>query len=163
MKKSGFLLTILLILGSMISGNCFADLAALNETQMRHATAQAGIALTAADRVALDSEIGTISYCDTDGTDGTPAYLSLNDISIQGYADFKNPVSVNITTKKDAFSDIALTGIDISLDGAEIHMDHFNVGSITVGSAAGEGNSFGSISVSDFHARISGNVRITSH
>lgn len=163
MKKLGFLLTILLIMGSMISGTCFADLAALNENQMRQATAQAGIALTAVDRVSLNSEIGTISYGDEDGTDGNPAYLSFNDISIQGYADFKNPVSVDITTRKDFFSDVVMTGIDISLDGAEVHMDHFEVGSITVGSAPGEGNSFGSITVKDFHAKITGNVRITSH
>lgn len=163
MKKSGFFLTILLIIGGMISGNCFADLAALNETQMREATAQAGIAMTAADRVSLNSEIGTISYGDEDGTDGRPAYLSFNDISIQGYADFKNPVSVELTTKKDFFSDAVMTGIDISLDGAEVHMDYFEIGSITVGSAPGEGNSFGSISIRDFHAKISGNVRITSH
>jgi hypothetical protein len=147
----------------MISGTSFADLVALSETQMKETTAQAGIAITASDRIELDTEFKHLSYCDLDGTDGNAAYLSANNVAIKGYTQFSSPVSIDITTWKDGFSDVSLTGIDMNFDGAEIHMDHLNIGSITVGNAPGEGNSFGSVSISDFHAKISGNVRITSH
>jgi hypothetical protein len=163
MKKTGFLLTALIVLIGMISDNSYADLAEMTETQMRNTTAQAGIALTATDRIIFDSEIGSISYGDEDGTDGTPGYLSMNNIVMKGYADLHNPVTVGVTTKTDYFSEIALTGIDISFDRAEIHMDKFEIESITVGSAPGQGKSFGSFRMTDYHATISGNVRITSH
>jgi hypothetical protein len=163
MKKTGFLLTTLLIMGLIISDNCFADLAALTEEQMKNTTAQAGIVLTAADKVMFNSEIGVISYCDEDGIDGTPGYLSLNDIEMKGYVDFAKPVSIDLTTKKDPFNGLVTTGLDISMDGAEFHMDKLKIGSITVGNAPGQGNSFGSILMTGYHSKISGNVRITSH
>lgn len=141
----------------------YAVLSALTETGMREAVAQAGIALTASDRITLDMEIGSMTYGDDDGTDGTAGYLSMNNISCQGVAQFKEPVFINVTNEIDSYSDVMVTGIDISFDGAVIDVDHFDIGSITVGSAPGEGNSFGSFSIRDFHAEISGNVRLTTH
>lgn len=141
----------------------YAVLSALTETGMRGAVAQAGIALTAADRITMDMEIGRMTYGDDDGTDGTAGYLSMNDISCRGVAYFKEPVYINVTNEIDEYSDLMVTGIDISFDGAVIDVDHFDIGSITVGSAPGEGNSFGSFSIRDFHAEISGNIRLTTH
>lgn len=148
---------------SLLPKSGYAIMTALTETGMREITGQAGIAITAADRVSLNIEADTISYGDEDGTDGNPAYLSLNDVSLSGYADFKNPVSIDVTTEIDHFSDFAVTGVNIHMSEVEIQVDRFEIGSITVGSAPGEGASFGSFSMTDFRAHISGDVRITSH
>jgi len=166
MKKLSFLLII--VLGASIGmmstpTKGYAILTPLTEAGMREATAQAGIAITAADRVALNMEIGSLVYGDDDGTNGTAAYLSMNDISVQGSVDLKEPINISVSSEKDLNSNEIVTGIDINLNGAVIDMDHFDIGSITVGTAPGEGKSFGSISIRDYHAEISGNVRITAH
>jgi len=166
MKKLSFLMMIVLgVSMGMVStpSKGYAIMTALTETGMREATAQAGIAITAADRVALNMEIGSLVYGDDDGTDGTAGYLSMNDISLQGSVDLKEPVNVSVTTEQDPFSNTMVTGINISLNGVVIDVDHFDIGSITVGPTPGEGKSFGSISIRDYHAEISGNVRITTH
>jgi hypothetical protein len=141
----------------------YAIMTALTETGMREATAQAGIAITAADKIALNMEIGSLVYGDNDGTNGTAGYLSMNDISFQGSVDLKEPVNISVSTEQDLFSNTMVTGINISLNGAVIDVDHFDIGSITVGTEPGQGKSFGSISIRDYHAEISGNVRITTH
>jgi len=164
MKRYNFFLTSLFFAFSMIiSTTCFADLTALTDTQMKATTAQAGISVTADDRLDMDMEIKTVAYGDEDGTDGNPAYLSFNDITMIGYAQFDNPVSFNFTTEKDFFSNNVVNGLNIAMNGVEIHMDTLDIGSITVGDAPGEGNSFGRVVVRDYHAKISGNIRITSH
>jgi hypothetical protein len=163
MKKTVILLTTLMIIGILISDNCFADLAELSAEQMKNTTAQAGIVLTAVDKVMFDTGIDVISFGDEDGIDGTPGYLSMNDIKMKGYANFAKPATIDITTRKDPFNGLMTTGLDISFDGAEIHMDKFEIGSITVGDAPGQGNSFGSFVMTGYHAKISGDVRLTSH
>jgi hypothetical protein len=164
MKRFDFFLTTLFFAFSMIiSATCFADLTALSDTQMKATTAQAGISVIADDRIDMDMEIKTIAYGDEDGTDGNPAYLSFNDITMIGYAQFDNPVSFNFTTEKDFFSNNIVNGLDIAMNGVEIHMDRLDIGSITVGDNPSEGKSFGKIAMRDFHAKISGNIRITSH
>jgi len=141
----------------------YAIMTAMTETGMRDATAQAGIAITATDKIALDMQIGTIAYGDADGTDGKAGYISMNNVSLLGSVTLQNPVSISVSTQKDAFSNNIVTGIDVVVSGMKIDIDHFNIGSITVGTAPGQGNSFGSISVTDYHAQISGNVRITTN
>jgi hypothetical protein len=166
MKKLSFLMMIVLGLsmGMMFApSKGFAIMTALTETGMREATAQAGIAITAADRVALDMEIRSLTYGDADGTDGNPGYISLNDVSFSAVMGFDAPVSVAVTTKMDPFENIMVTGIDVVMSGMTIDVDHLDIGSITVGSEPGEGDSFGSVSIRDYHAVISGNVRITAH
>jgi len=87
MKKLSFLMMIVLCVSmGMVStpSKGYAIMTALTDTEMREATAQAGIAITAADQIAFGMEIGSLVYGDSDGTDGTPGYLSMNDISLQG-------------------------------------------------------------------------------
>ncbi|MBU1171888.1 MAG: hypothetical protein KKD44_20230 [Proteobacteria bacterium] len=166
MKKLSFLMTIVLCVSmgmAITPSKGYAVLSALTETGMREATAQAGIAITAADQIALNMEIGSMVYGDSDGTDGTAGYLSVNDVSFQGVINLQEPVSISVTTEQDLFSHTMMTGINVSLNGATIDVDHFDIGSITVGTEPGEGNSFGSISIRDYHAQISGNVRITTN
>jgi hypothetical protein len=166
MKKLSFLMMIVLgVSMGMVStpSKGYAIMTALTETGMREATAQAGIAITAADQIALNMEIGSIVYGDSDGTNGTAGYLSMNDISFQGSIKLDEPVAISVTTERDLFSHNMVTGINVSLNGATIDIDHFNIGSITVGTKPGEGKSFGSISIRDYHAQISGNVRISAN
>jgi len=166
MKKLSFLTMIVLGVSMVmvsLPSKGYAIMTAMTETGMREATAQAGIAITAADQIAMDMEIGSITYGDSDGTDGNPGYISMNDVSFSAVLGLKNPVSIAVTTKMDPYQNAMVTGIDVTMSGMTIDMDHFDIGSITVGSAPGQGNSFGSISIRDYHAVISGNVRITSH
>jgi hypothetical protein len=148
---------------SLLPKDGYAIMTALTETAMREITGQAGIMITAADRVSMNIEADRISYGDDDGTDGTPGYLSLNNVTLNGYVDFKDPVSLNISTEVDHFSDLVVTGIDVHMTEVEIRIDTFEIESITVGPEPGAGPSFGSFSMTDYRAHISGNVRITSH
>lgn len=167
MKKLSFLIMIvfsasMLMVASPSKG--FATLTAMTETGMRSATAQAGIAITATDKIAMDMTIGSLTYGDTDGTDGTPGYISMNNVSFSSVMSFTDPVSIAVTTKADPFrNNTIVTGIDIAMSGVTIDIDRFDIDSITVGSAPGEGKSFGSFSMRDYHATISGNVRITTY
>jgi len=166
MKKLSFLMMIVLSLtmGMVFSpSRSYAVLTALTESAMKEATAQAGIAITAADKISHDMQIRNIAYGDTDGTNGKAGYISMNNISLLGVINLKEPVTISVSTEKDPFTNTMLTGINVNFSGARIDIDHFNIGSITVGSAPGEGASFGSISVRDYHALINGNVRITTH
>jgi len=168
MKKLSFLMMIVLglTMGMVFSpSKSYAVLTAMTEAGMREATAQAGIAITAVDKIALDMSIKTVAYGDSDGTNGTAGYLSMNNISFLGSVQLLSPVDISISTQKDPFSSSTnlVTGIDVKVSGLKIDVDHFDIGSITAGTAPGEGKSFGSFHIRDFHAQISGNVRITTH
>ncbi|MFA6011303.1 MAG: DUF6160 family protein [Desulfobacteraceae bacterium] len=166
MKKLSFLTMIVLGVSMVmvsLPSKGYAIMTAMTETGMREATAQAGIAITAADKIAIDMEVGCITYGDDDGTNGNPGYISMNDVSFSSVINLKDPVSIAVTTQMDPYQNTMVTGIDVAMSGMTIDVDHFNIGSITVGSAPGEGKSFGSFSIQDYHATISGNVRITTH
>jgi hypothetical protein len=164
MRKLNSLIIIVCVLGvALIPGVGIAELSLLTDDELRDVTGQGGISLVAEDQIAFDMSIGTAYYGDDDGTDGTPAYLSLNDVSLVGTATFDSPLSIGITTELDPYSNTQVTGINIAVDGVTVDIDHFRIGSITVGSAPGEGRSFGSIGIYDYHARISGRIRITAN
>jgi hypothetical protein len=164
MRKLNSLLIIVCVLGiALIPGVGIAELSLMTDDELREVTGQGGISLIAEDQIAFDMNIGTAYYGDDDGTDGTPAYLSLNDVSLKGSATFDSPVTYGITTELDPYSNTHVTGIDIAVNGMSIDIDHFTIGSITVGSAPGEGKSFGSFGIYDYHAKISGKIRITAN
>ena len=164
MKKLSFLIAALCFFGLLLLPNSgFAELVPMSETQMRQITGQAGVSISLSDQLDLNMDIGTVSYGDTDGNgNGEAAYLSLNDVSIHGSAVMLNPVSIEITTKDDGYRNTVATGVDLKMDGMIIDIEKFKIGSITVGSGPGQGTSFGSISITDYHAEISGNVRIST-
>ena len=138
-----------------------ATLSALNETEMRNTTGQAGIVITASDIVNLDVEIGHTAFGDSDGTgDGVGAFLSMNDIAMNAVVTMSEPVSVSITTESNPFTNTVVTGVNVTMSDVEIAMSNFSIGSITVGSEIGSGKSFGSFSISDYRAKVSGNIRI---
>jgi len=164
MRKLTSLIIIVCVLGvALIPGVGIAELSVMTDNELREVTGQGGITLVAEDQIGFDMNIGTAYYGDEDGTDGTPAYLSANDISLKGSATFDSPVSFGVTTELDAFSNTKVTGINIVVEGMSVDIDHFTIGSITVGSAPGEGKSFGSFGIYDYHAKISGKIRITTN
>jgi hypothetical protein len=167
MRKLNSLLIIVCVLGiALMPGVGFAELSPMTDDELREVTGQggfSGISIVADDQIDFDMTIGTAYYGDDDGTDGTPAYLSLNDVSLKGSATFDSPIDIGISTEQDPYSNTRLTGLNIAVNGVTVDIDHFTIGSITVGSAPGEGKSFGSFGMYDYHAKISGNIRITTH
>jgi hypothetical protein len=163
MRKLNSLIIVCVLGIALIPGVGIAELSLMTDNELREVTGQGGIQLVAEDQIDFDMTIKTAYYGDDDGTDGTPAYLSLNDVSLKGSATFDSPVSLGITTELDPYSNTQVTGINVEVSGMNIDIDHFTVGSITVGSAPGEGKSFGSFGIYDYHARISGKIRITTN
>jgi hypothetical protein len=169
MKKIFFsLIASLCLLGVLIlpeSG--FAFMTTLSEAGMRSATAQAGIAFSAVDSVALRMEIDTIAYGDAGSEDESGAYLSLNNTFLQGSIttneSANGSVRVEVSTEPNLFTGLVETGVNIAVRDVEINVDRFEIGSITVGTNPGEGPSFGRFVVEGFHAKISGDIRITTH
>ncbi len=163
MRKLGFLITAMVITGVVSLPSSATALTSMTETQMRNATGQAGIVATMQDRTEFNTYVKTLAYGDDDGTDGRGAFLSMNDIEFKGSVTALNPVTTNITSEMDPYGNRMLTGLNIGMDGVVVEMEKLNIGSITVGDAPGQGNSFGSISIEGFRAEISGNIRITTH
>jgi hypothetical protein len=164
MRKLNNLIIIACILGiALIPGVGIAELSLMTDDELREVTGQGGFVLVAEDQIDFDISVGTAYYGDEDGTDGTPAYLSLNDVALKGSVTFDSPVSCGISTQLDPYQNKQVTGIDIAVDGMTVDIDHLTVGSITVGNAPGQGNSFGSFGMYDYHARISGKIRITTN
>ena len=125
----------------------FAFMTTLSEAGMRSATAQAGIAFSAVEGVALKMEIDTIAYGDAGSKDVRGAYLSFNDTLLQGTITTNESVRVDVTTELSPFTGLVETGVNIAIRDLEIDIDRFEIGSITVGANPGEGASFGSILV----------------
>jgi hypothetical protein len=164
MRKLNSLLIIVCVLGiALIPGVGNAKLSLMTDDELREVTGQGGISLVAEDKIAFDMNIDTLYYCDDDGTDGTPGYLSLNDVSFKGSTTFDSPVKVDLSTQFDPFANGYNTGINIDVKGVKVDIDHFRIGAIRVGNAPGQGKSFGSFQMSGFSAEISGKVRITFH
>jgi hypothetical protein len=164
MRKLNSLIIIVCVLGvALIPGVGIAELSLMTDDELREVTGQGGISLVAEDRIAFDMNIATAYYGDDDGTDGTPAYLSFNDIALKGSVTFDSPLNVDLTTEFDPFSNTMATGVNINVSGVAVDIERFSIGSMTVGSEPGQGKSFGSFYMSDFHAKISGKIRITMH
>jgi hypothetical protein len=164
MRKLNGLLIIVCVFGiALIPGAGLAELSLMTDDELREVTGQGGIALVAEDMVAFDMNIDSLYYCDDDGTDGTPGYLSLNDIAFKGSTTFDSPVKIDLSTQFDPFANGYNTGINIDVQGVKVDIDHFRVGSIKVGTAPGQGKSFGSFQMSGYSAEISGKIRITLH
>ena len=163
-KLTTSIIIIACVLGvALIPGVGIAELSVMTDNELREVTGQGGISLVAEDKIGFDMNIGTAYYGDDDGTDGTPGYLSVNDVSLKGSVTFDSPVSFGVTTEVDAYNNTQVTGININVEGMSIDIDHFTIGSITAGSAPGEGKSFGSFGIYDYHAKISGKIRITAN
>lgn len=145
----------------VVPQNGFAFMTALSETGMRSTIAQAGLALNTVDEVAVDVDIGNLTFGSTGERNG--AILSFNNIEMDGSVIAHEPVGVEVTTERSPYTGEINAGVNITLSDVEIKVDRFEIGSITVGSAPGEGPSFGRFLIRNYHARISGDIRITTH
>ncbi len=165
MKKTYFsTIAALCLLGILIlPGTGFSFMTSLSDTGMRSATAQAGIAISSVDEVALNMEIDTIAFGSTGQLGEDSAFLSFNDIFMNGVITSNEPVSVAVSTELNPYTGFVDAGVNIKITEVEIDIERFEIGSITVGAKPGEGASFGRIIISDYHATISGDIRITTH
>lgn len=141
-----------------------AQFQALSSDQLDKVTAQSGIVLSA-DKLGIDMSADTIYYGDDDGVGGDSGagYLSLCGVQLQGSVQWANPVQVDIGTMKDPFGGTEVTAVKIQLSDMTIDIDRFSIDAIRVGSAPGEGKSFGSFGILGMHTEISGNVQIWAH
>jgi hypothetical protein len=147
----------------ILSPSAGLALSSMSDAEMQDTTAQAGFILSADEQIGIAMNAETISYGDDDGTNGTAGYLSLNNVEIQGGITMTNPTKIEMTTEMDPYTQTEKTGLNIELNGLVVQMDKMRIGSITVGSAPGEGKSFGSFEMTGFRAEISGKLRITTH
>ncbi len=147
----------------VIPDSGFAFMTALSEAGMRSTVAQAGIALSAEDVVTLDMEIDTVALGDTGTIGENGAFMSFNDVILRGSMTAIEPVSVEVMIEPSPYTGIVDAGVNITLSDVEVDVDRFEIGSITVGTKPGEGASFGRFILKDYHAKISGDIRITTH
>lgn len=153
----------------LFTGQALA-LTPVSPEKLKATTGQAGITAVAEDILGVDWTADKVVFGDSDGTDGTPALLSLNDIEFAGQITLNNPVSALASAELDPFTGTMKKGINLTMDGAVVEIDRYHIDSITIEEAPGAenkfmnaGKSFGSITVEGFKAEISGKIRITSN
>ena len=142
----------------------FAKLTALNETEMRDTTGQAGIALSVSEKTDLDREIGNIAFGNTDDTNfGIGTFIGINNLSLIEEIVNSDSVSISVTTEANPFDNTVNTGINVVMKDVTIDINRLDISSIPMEPTIGIGTFFGSLPVSDYHATISGNLRIWTH
>jgi hypothetical protein len=158
-----FLLAII-ILTFFVPLACWAQMTPMSPQEMSGVTAQSGI-LFQAERLGLKMQAENVYYGDEDGLGGEtgPGYLSLCDLDLQGAMQWTSPVTVEVGTIIDPFGGSEVTGVDLEMDGMTLDIDSLSIGAIRVGSAPGQGKSFGSFGISNMHTELSGHVRIWAH
>ena len=138
------------------------------QEELKSFTGQAGISAIMEDTLGVDWSADKIAFGDSDGTDGTPAFLCLNNVEYAGRVTLNNPVLTTVSSEKDPYTGMVKAGINIEMNGAVVEIDRYHIDSITIeGAAAGTnfvnaGKSFGSITVEGFYAEITGKIRITT-
>lgn len=152
----------------LFTGQAYA-LTPVSPEKLKSVTGQAGMTVEAGDILGIDWTADKIVIGDSDGTDGNPALLSLNNIEYAGSITLDNPVSVVPSHELDPYTGTMRNGINLEMDGADIKIDRYHIDSITIEGVKGsgtkymnEGKSFGSITVEGFHAKISGKIRIST-
>jgi hypothetical protein len=153
----------------LFTGQALA-LTPVSPEKLKATTGQAGITFEAEDILGVDWTADKVVFGDSDGTDGTPALLSLNDIEYAGRIHLNNPVSAFPSAEIDPYTGTMKTGINLNMDRAVVEIDRYHVDSITIEEVPGSGKkfmnagkSFGSITVEGFKAEITGSIRITSN
>lgn len=146
---------------ALFSSSAFAKVTRLTENELNDVVAQAGISFSAEDTLNLSTKVNTLAFGDNDGAgeNSSGAWLSFNNIDIQGSVEFHNPVKIAMTTARNESGEL-ITGMDLQIDGLTVNMDSMRIDSITLGSNPGEGKSFGSFAMSGMRTTITGKVRI---
>lgn len=137
--------------------HAFGAVTAMTEAELDAVTGQAGVVVSV-DHLNLASDIKTVAFGDDDS-----GWLSMNDVKMTSFVNFETPLEMQIVTEFNPYTGHEMEMMKVNLSDMHIRMDEFSIGSITVGARPGEGNSFGSIHMSGFEARISGDVRIWAH
>mgnify|MGYP003574248331 FL=1 len=169
MKKLSLraLTQLIVVLGLIIvAQSAMAKMTSLTDEELGEVTAQAGIAIAVED-LNMDATIKTLYYHDEDGlgegSGTTGGYISLNDITLLASVSFDKPMTIDVQTELDASGNTEVTSMNMTLSDMTIDVEEFSIGSITLGSEAGKGESLGSFGIYGLHARLTGNISITAH
>jgi len=164
-KHLSFIIPVILFIGVFIFAQpAKASMTVLTDNQISEVVGQGGIAISA-DQLGFDVSIDTVSYGDHDGLgQNTQAgYLSLNGVSMLGSVEWDSPMSVEIGTVNNSPGNIGITSIHLSMSDTRLHIDHFLINSICLGSQPSTGSSLGSFGLYNMTAQMTGTIEIYSH
>ncbi|MBU2488057.1 MAG: hypothetical protein KKA60_01575 [Proteobacteria bacterium] len=138
----------------------------LTNEELSSVRAQTGIALTT-QGFNWEGQTDVLAWGDEDGCGtgekGTGAWLSLNNVIYKGRADFGESLSVQMTTETLPNGMTEVTGLEMDFDHADIFIERFEVGSITLGPDPGQGKSLGSLVIGGMGIKIDGSVKFSAH
>jgi len=148
----------------LLPGIAAASLQPLNDLQLADMTGRSGFAI-GFDQLGFDIAIETLYYGDDDGLPGVSdgAYLSLCGISLLGFVEAAEPVTIGLETAPDPYGGSQVTSLLIDVRDVTIRVDHFTIDAIRVGPEPGTGPSFGSLGIYNMVTRLSGHLRIWAH
>ncbi|MBW1990411.1 MAG: hypothetical protein JRI97_12840 [Deltaproteobacteria bacterium] len=157
-KLISLLLSLTLVLAAGAAG---AKMVPLSDEELGSIRARTGMTFTAQD-MDIEGDTAVIAWGDRDGLDGLPAgWVSLNNLVSKGSVDFHDTLSARLTTSTIG-GVTEVTGMELSFDTADIHIEHMEIGNITLGDSPGTGNSLGSLYIGDMNLRVRGNIRMLS-
>jgi len=136
----------------------------LSEEEMGGMIGQGGISL-AVDHLAVDMQIKTLSYGDSDGLgEGTRGgYISLTDVVFKGSFAWDPPLRVDVVTVGDGLGGTQMTAMRLSMSNAMVNIDRFTIDAIRLGPEPGVGGSLGSFGIYNLSARITGSIQVVAH
>ncbi|RJQ83547.1 MAG: hypothetical protein C4519_06740 [Desulfobacteraceae bacterium] len=142
-----------------------ARLLSLTEDEMAHVTGQFGFSIPAGETVKLYLSMDTFYYHDDDGTGNSSqgGYLSLCGLHLDGSISVGSAAHVQYGPLRSFVDGSQVSGLSILIDDMTIRIDHFAIDAIRVGSAPGEGPSFGAIGMQNFVMHLSGKMQIYIH
>jgi|GEM_PF-1649402 len=157
---TGLIISVALLLVPMTG---FSQMSPMSSGEMDEVTAQKGLQISVED-IGFDMSAETIYYADEDGVGGNSGagYLSLTGVDLQGAIHTSEPVQVDMGLSTiDSMNE--MTSLNFTMQNAVVEVDNFTIDAIRVGSAPGEGKSFGKIGIENMRTEISGKVQIGTH
>ncbi len=157
---------ILLVVLFLAVGSVSAEMTPLAEDEMAGISGGFGFAIPAGETVGLRMSIGTLFYYDEDGVAPLDqgGYLSLCGLHMNGsITTGGSPVSVDTGVFPSIIDNTMVSGMSYLIDDLTIRIDDFSIDAIRVGSAPGNGLSFGAVGMQNFVMQISGKIQIYVH
>ena len=145
---------------------CFAGakLIAISERDMDSIIGQAGIQI-AFNNAGIKMSAETLYYGDEDGIDGGgPAYLSLCDVNMDAEIHSSTPLRIDVGIVDNPFNPgQKIESVMMQISDLTLDIHNFSIGAIRVGSAVGEGKSFGSFGIKNMDIEVTGNIMRWAH
>ncbi|MBI5549941.1 MAG: hypothetical protein HY911_00435 [Desulfobacterales bacterium] len=157
---------ILLVVLFFAVGSVSAEMTPLAEDEMAGISGGFGLAIPAGETVGLRMAIGTLYYFDEDGAApfSQGGYLSLCGVHLNGSISTNgSPLSIDTGVFQSIVDNSMVSGMSYLIDDLTIRIDDFSIDAIRVGSAPGNGLSFGAIGMQDFVMQLSGTIQVYVH